>query len=105
MSALLDLMRKLGSDAALAAEYGKDPEGVVKRAGLSEDEARAMLRKDYPAIKKLTGLSQVVVKQIEQFKRQDYSSAVDVSGIEADIGDGAGPGDLIEVLEPPTARD
>lgn len=56
MSALLDLMRKLGSDAALAAEYEKDPGGVVKRAGLSEDEARAMLRKDYPAIKKLTGL-------------------------------------------------
>jgi len=56
MSGLLDLMRKLGSDAALAAEYDKDPEGVVKRAGLSEEEARAILKKDYPAIKKLTGL-------------------------------------------------
>ena len=32
MSALLDLMRKLGSDAALAAEYEKNPDAVVKRA-------------------------------------------------------------------------
>ena len=56
MSGLLDLMRKLGSDAALAAEYDKAPEGVVKRAGLSEEEARAILKKDYTAIKKLTGL-------------------------------------------------
>lgn len=57
MSALLDLMRKLGSDAALAAEYEKDPEAVVKRAGLSAEEGRAMLEKDYPAIMKLTGLA------------------------------------------------
>ena len=56
MSKLLDLMRKLGSDAALAAEYGKDPEGVMQRAGLSEVERRAMLEKDYATIKKLTGL-------------------------------------------------
>lgn len=57
MSGLLDLMRRLGGDAALAAEYEKDPKGVITRAGLSEDEARAMLAKDYPAIKKLTGLA------------------------------------------------
>ncbi|RRV17288.1 chemotaxis protein [Pseudomonas saudiphocaensis] len=36
-------------------------------------------------IKKLTGLSQVVVKQIDQFKRQDYSSAVDVNGLDEHI--------------------
>ena len=36
-------------------------------------------------IKKLTGLSQVVVKQIEQFKRQDYSSAVDINGLDEHI--------------------
>ena len=57
MSALLDLMRKLGSDAALADEYEKDPDAVIKRAGLSAEEGRAILRKDYPAIKKLTGLA------------------------------------------------
>lgn len=57
MSKLLDLMRKLGSDAALAAEYEKDPEGVMQRAGLSDDERKAMSDKDYAAIRKLTGLT------------------------------------------------
>lgn len=57
MSNLLDLMRKLGSDAALAAEYEKDTDGVLRRAGLSEDERKAMAAKDYVAIRKLTGLS------------------------------------------------
>ena len=56
MSDLLDLMRKLGSDAALAAEYEKDPEGVMLQAGLTEEERKAMLEKDYAAIKALTGL-------------------------------------------------
>ena len=57
MSKLLDLMRKLGRDAALATEYEKDPEGVMQRAGLSAEESKAMSVKDYEAIKKLTGLS------------------------------------------------
>ncbi len=57
MSKLLDLMRKLGSDAALAAEYEKNPEMVLRRAGLSGDERKAMSAKDYVAIKKLTGLT------------------------------------------------
>lgn len=57
MSKLLDLMRKLGSDAALAAEYDKDPEAVMQRAGLADAERRAMVEKDYAAIKKLTGLT------------------------------------------------
>ncbi|MCA0395525.1 MAG: hypothetical protein LCH70_15660 [Proteobacteria bacterium] len=55
-SKLLDLMRRLGSDAALAAEFDKDPETVIQRAGLSDEERKAMLGKDYPAIKRLTGL-------------------------------------------------
>lgn len=38
MSRLLELMRKLGSDAALAAEYEKNPEAVLQRAGLSAEE-------------------------------------------------------------------
>jgi hypothetical protein len=57
MSKLLDLMRKLGSDAALAAEYGKDPEAVLHRAGVSDEERRAMLESDYAAVGKLTGLA------------------------------------------------
>lgn len=57
MSKLLDLMRNLGSDAALATEYEKDPDGVMLRAGLSDEERKAMSAKDYVAIKKLTGLT------------------------------------------------
>ena len=57
MSKLLDLMRKLGSDAALAEEYRKDPDGVMQRAGLSDEEHKAMAASDYVAIKKLTGLT------------------------------------------------
>ena len=57
VSKLLDLMRKLGSDAALAAEYGKDPEAVLSRAGVTDEERRAMLESDYAAVGKLTGLA------------------------------------------------
>lgn len=56
MSKLLDLMKKLGSDAALATEYGRDPQGVMARAGLSDEERKAIAERDYPAIKRLTGL-------------------------------------------------
>ena len=57
MLTLLDLMMKLASDAALAAEYEKDPGAVLRRAGLSDAEQKAMLVKDYASIKKLTGLT------------------------------------------------
>jgi hypothetical protein len=57
VSKLLELMRKLGSDAALAAEYEKDRDGVLRRAGLSDEEHKAMVGKDYAAIKRLTGLA------------------------------------------------
>lgn len=56
MSKLLDLMRRLGSDAALEAEYLEDPDAVMRREGLSDEERIAMLEKDYEAIKRLTGL-------------------------------------------------
>lgn len=56
MSKLLDLMRKLGSDAALEAEYERDPESVLDRAGLSSEERRAITQRDYQAIRELTGL-------------------------------------------------
>ncbi|RZA28227.1 MAG: hypothetical protein EOP92_40010 [Lysobacteraceae bacterium] len=58
MSKLLELMKQLGSDAALAAEYGKDPGAVLDRAGVSDDERRAMLESDYAAVGKLTGLAE-----------------------------------------------
>lgn len=57
MLTLLDLMRRLASDAALAAEYEKDPAAVVGRSGLSAEEQRAILDRDYASIRKLTGLA------------------------------------------------
>lgn len=57
MSRLLELMRRLGSDAALAAEYEKNADKVLRRAGLSEEERTAMASRDYEAIKRLTGLA------------------------------------------------
>jgi len=56
MSKLLDLMRKLGSDAALKSEYESDPKAVISRFGLSEEESNALLTYDYEAVKRLTGL-------------------------------------------------
>ena len=56
MSSLLGFMQELGRDAALAAAYERDADGVMRRAGLSDEEREAMLAKDYAAIKRLTGL-------------------------------------------------
>lgn len=56
MSKLLDLMRKLGSDAALNSEYEHAPDAVIGRWGLSAEERAALLAKDYDTIKALTGL-------------------------------------------------
>ena len=55
MSNLLRLMKQLGADAALAREYEKDAAGVIARSGLSDEERDALLNKNYPAIKRLTG--------------------------------------------------
>lgn len=59
MSKLLDLMKQLGKDAALAAAYEKDPNAVIARAGLSKAESAALIGCDYTAIKQLTGLKDV----------------------------------------------
>jgi len=71
MTKLLDLMKKLGSDAALAAEYDKDAEGVMQRAGLSDVERRAMASKDFAAIEKLTGLADGQVATNHESKAYD----------------------------------
>ena len=57
MSNLLELMRELGRNAALAEEYKANPDVVMRNASLSDEEARALREKDYDAIKRLTGLS------------------------------------------------
>ncbi len=56
MSKLLELMRELGRNAALAREYETDPDAVMQQAGLSDEERRALAEKDHDAIKRLTGL-------------------------------------------------
>ena len=56
MSQLLNFMKQLGRDAELAAEYEKDRGAVIDRAGLSEEERRALLESDYKTIKRLSGL-------------------------------------------------
>jgi hypothetical protein len=58
MSALLRLMKQLGADAALEAEYKKDPASVMDRFGLNEEERKALSNKDYATIRRLTGLKE-----------------------------------------------
>lgn len=57
MSNLLGLMRRLGSDAALAEQYARDPDAVLQGAGLTPEEYKAMAERDYAAVQRLTGLA------------------------------------------------
>lgn len=59
MSALLHLMSDLGKDASLAEEYQKNPEGVMKRYNLGEEEMKALASQDLEAVKKLSGTTDV----------------------------------------------
>ncbi len=56
MSNLLQLMKQLGADAALSAEYKADAKSVIARFKLTDEERDALLNHDYEAIKRLTGL-------------------------------------------------
>lgn len=55
MSKLLELVKQLGREARLCAEYEKDPKTVMRRAGLSGEECKAMLDCDLEALRKLVG--------------------------------------------------
>lgn len=59
MSSLVDLLKALGRDAALAEEYRKDPDAVLDRYDLSDEERRAVKEGDVDAVKRLSGLSDV----------------------------------------------
>lgn len=59
MKELKRLLKDLGSDAALAAEYEKDPDGVMKRRELPEEAREAMKRNDVDAVRRLSGLREV----------------------------------------------
>jgi len=59
MDALIRLLKDLGSDAELAAEYEKNPDEVMEKRGLSEEARRAMKSKDLDAVRRLSGLREV----------------------------------------------
>lgn len=55
MSKLIDLLKELGADAALAAEYAKDPHPVIARYDLTEEERKALLAGDVDKLRELAG--------------------------------------------------
>ncbi|PIQ38603.1 MAG: hypothetical protein COW59_00895 [Lysobacterales bacterium CG17_big_fil_post_rev_8_21_14_2_50_64_11] len=52
---LLELLNALGRDAALAAEYESNPDAVLARYGLSDEEKAAMKSCDCAAVGRLCG--------------------------------------------------
>lgn len=59
MSKLAELLTNLGKDAALHDEYVEDPEAVMSRHDLTEEERHAMLQKDIETLKRLSGLDRL----------------------------------------------
>lgn len=53
---LLELVNALGRDAALAAEYEANPDAVLARYGLSDEEKAAMKAGDCAAVGRLCGI-------------------------------------------------
>lgn len=56
MSKLVELMQQLGADAKQAEAFEKNPDAVMKEAGLSTDEMDALKSGDIERLKKETGL-------------------------------------------------
>ncbi|WKE63907.1 hypothetical protein PVT67_09355 [Gallaecimonas kandeliae] len=56
---LLDFLKQLGSDAALAEAYKRDPKGVLAKTGLSDEEKDALLAGDTEQVKLLAGSDNV----------------------------------------------
>lgn len=59
MSDLTRLLERLGKDATLEGDYRKDPESVLDRYELTDEERKAMLDRDVDAVRKLSGLENV----------------------------------------------
>ncbi|QSX29034.1 hypothetical protein JYB88_12320 [Shewanella cyperi] len=55
MSKLTDFLKKLGEDATLLDAYKKDPEGVMRQHGLTDEEIAAIMAGDMQKLKGLTG--------------------------------------------------
>jgi len=59
MSDLTKLLQDLGQDAELCEAYIEDPERVMERYRLADEEKQAMRDKDVEKLKKLTGLENI----------------------------------------------
>lgn len=59
MSKLVDFLQNMGRDAALRDEFEKDPDGVMSRFELSDEEKEAVRNGDVDAVKQLSGLANV----------------------------------------------
>lgn len=59
MSDIVDLLKQLGQDSNLADEFARDPDQVLSRYDLSEEERDALRAGDVDKIKAITGLQDV----------------------------------------------
>ena len=59
MSGLTDLLRALGSDAALEKEFHENPEAVLGRFEIDEKTRQALMAGDVSLLSKLAGLKDV----------------------------------------------
>jgi hypothetical protein len=57
LSNLANLLKQLGEDASLEESYRKDPEAVMDRFKLGEEEREALRSGDIEKLKRMTGLS------------------------------------------------
>ncbi len=55
MSNFNDFFEKLGSDSDLMDAYKKDPEGVMKSNGLTDEEIKTVMSGDVSKVKSLSG--------------------------------------------------
>ncbi|MDX1572103.1 MAG: hypothetical protein R3200_16585 [Xanthomonadales bacterium] len=59
MSGLKKLLIDLGQHAELQREYERDPKAVMGRYELGDEAMEAMLNKDVPTLKRLSGLDEL----------------------------------------------
>lgn len=59
MSRLVEFLENMGRDADLTAEFENDPEAVMSRFGLSDEEKEAVRNKDVDSVKRLSGLHNI----------------------------------------------
>ncbi len=60
MSRLPELLRELGKHADVYEAYIKDPHAVMDRYDCTDEEKKAMLAKDIEAVKRLSGMDNLV---------------------------------------------